>query len=209
NHSIQVQIICDTNKKIRAVHTGFPGSVHDSRVLRETDVYQRIDEFLGPDEYICADRGYPLLPKIMVPFKSNSRDGEIFGLSENDLTRFNKFFSSRRVKVEHVNGLVKEMFPCLKRLNVPIRNDYQHTRACHIIECCCILYNLIHDLRTAETLDETARELLSTQENRQRVPVPEQEYDDDILDDEEDLPHANLQARTKRAQLVRRVLENL
>ncbi|XP_060909611.1 putative nuclease HARBI1 [Labrus mixtus] len=38
-HSIQFQAICDRRGKFLDVFVGYPGSVHDARVLRHSDVY--------------------------------------------------------------------------------------------------------------------------------------------------------------------------
>ncbi|KAK4887356.1 hypothetical protein RN001_003627 [Aquatica leii] len=43
-HSIQVQVVCDFNKKIRDVFIGYPGSAHDSRVFRNSPLGNSLQE---------------------------------------------------------------------------------------------------------------------------------------------------------------------
>ncbi|CAG7729998.1 unnamed protein product, partial [Allacma fusca] len=121
NYSIQAQIICDSKKRIRSFFTGYLGSVHDSRVYRESHIGRNIQLYLDENQ--------------------NCRDGEEFGFLEEDMRRFNTFYSSKRVVIEHVNGILKEKFPVLKRIPMPIINDESHAKVCRLIEACAVIYN--------------------------------------------------------------------
>lgn len=54
-NSIPLQLVCDDNMVFRDVLVGWPGSVHDSRVLLETAA----NKFPG-DSHLLGDGGYPL-----------------------------------------------------------------------------------------------------------------------------------------------------
>ncbi|KAJ8972776.1 hypothetical protein NQ314_000044 [Rhamnusium bicolor] len=57
-HSIQAQIVCDHQQRIRDIFVGYPGSVHDSRVLKTTSpLYQMLAEKCE-DFIILGDNGY-------------------------------------------------------------------------------------------------------------------------------------------------------
>ncbi|CAG7822850.1 unnamed protein product [Allacma fusca] len=141
NYSIQGKIICDFKKSIRSFFTGYPGSVHDSRVYRECYISQNTELYLDNDQIIGGDKGYPILANLLTPFRENCRDGEEFGFLEEDMRRFNTFYSSKRVVIEHVNGILKEQFPALKRITIPIVNEESHQKLCRLIEACAVMYN--------------------------------------------------------------------
>jgi hypothetical protein len=44
NHSINAMMVCDRYLKFTYVNARFPGSVHDSRVLRNSVISQRFEE---------------------------------------------------------------------------------------------------------------------------------------------------------------------
>lgn len=57
-----LQVICDENVVFLDVLAGWPGSVHDSRVLRNSDIFnQAMNRFPG-NAHLLGDSGYPLLP---------------------------------------------------------------------------------------------------------------------------------------------------
>ncbi|XP_020911978.1 protein ALP1-like [Exaiptasia diaphana] len=60
-HPINVQVICDNNLVFLDVLAGWPGSVHDSRVLRNSGVYNNAANRFPGDSYLLGDGGYPLL----------------------------------------------------------------------------------------------------------------------------------------------------
>lgn len=41
-HSVQLQVICDNKKKFTDVFTGYPGSVHDARVMDNSFIYPKL-----------------------------------------------------------------------------------------------------------------------------------------------------------------------
>lgn len=64
-HSINVQIVVNAKSEIINVNAQWPGSVHDSRILRESG----LDEVLENTEgHLLGDSGYPLRRWLMTPF---------------------------------------------------------------------------------------------------------------------------------------------
>ena len=125
-HDMIVQRIVDgTGKFIEAV-AGFPGSAHDARVLRNSNIYQeaeqgnilqapRIDidgNDIGP--YLVGDSAYPLTPWLIKPFPE--------GTNDPDEKTFNKELSRARVVVERAFGILKGRWRVLqKRLDIMLK----------------------------------------------------------------------------------------
>lgn len=51
--------------------------------------------------------------------------------------------ASQRVKIEHVNGILKEVFGSLKELRIRVSGATAHKEAVDWISACIILYNII------------------------------------------------------------------
>ena len=62
---MQPQVVCDNNMKLTDVYCGWPGSVHDVRVPRNSpvshDAEGRTDDLFPGQTYIIGDAAYPLI----------------------------------------------------------------------------------------------------------------------------------------------------
>ncbi|XP_052264182.1 putative nuclease HARBI1 [Dreissena polymorpha] len=128
--SLVLQVVCDSNLKFLDIYTGWPGSVHDARVYRNSPVAQKIENL--PDEFhVLGDSAYPLTRHLLVPYRDN---GHLDQLQK----KFNKCHSSTRVDVERAIGLLKckfrrlEYLDMLMELEIPV-----------VISACCVLHNFI------------------------------------------------------------------
>ncbi|KAJ8934262.1 hypothetical protein NQ314_013484 [Rhamnusium bicolor] len=128
-YSIQVQLLCDHQMKIRDVFIGYPESVHDSRVFRSSPLCQSLPEKCH-DLYILGDSGYPLLPNLLTPFKDR---GQLTRARSN----YNVKLSKNRYLIEHCIGLLKQKFRQL--FHVKLRSV---TSIAHLIRACCVLHNM-------------------------------------------------------------------
>nr|CAH7763113.1 unnamed protein product [Callosobruchus chinensis] len=63
-----MQAVCDHRHKILDVFIGFPGSVHDSRVFRNSGQKNGLAEKCGT-YYSLGDSGYILLLNLLTPYK--------------------------------------------------------------------------------------------------------------------------------------------
>ncbi|KAL1501014.1 hypothetical protein ABEB36_006419 [Hypothenemus hampei] len=101
-YSIQAQMVCDHQKKIRDIFVGYPGSVHDSRVFRRSPLCETLPEKCR-DSFLLGDSGYPCLRHLLTPFKDNGR-----------LTRrqrnYNYILSTNRYAIEHCFDILKQKF---------------------------------------------------------------------------------------------------
>lgn len=68
-HSINAMMVSTKRHYILYVGSRFPGSVNDSRVLRNNQLYEKFNSGWHPfsDAYLLADSGYPLLEWLLVP----------------------------------------------------------------------------------------------------------------------------------------------
>lgn len=122
----------DHTLKIINCYTGWPGCVHDARVLRNSGLYHKAengDMFLQ-NHFILGDNAYPLRNWLITPFK------KLGNLTRQQL-KFNKRLSSVRQNVERAFGHIKGRFRRLR--DVPL---YDHKDICTMIYAACILHNL-------------------------------------------------------------------
>ncbi|KAH6920599.1 hypothetical protein HPB50_028414 [Hyalomma asiaticum] len=139
---IILQGICDDRNKFLNVFIGFPGSVHDARVLRESPFFTRAVLECG-DNYILGDSAYPLMPWLMTPFRDNESSFPSWKKS------FNKRHSQQRVSIENTFGLLKQHF---RRLYLVDAKSVQ--QCCYIVMAACVLHNVCNDER--DFLEELA-----------------------------------------------------
>ena len=111
--SIQLQVVCDPNLSFLDVYTGWPGSVHDARVFRNSPLKGHLEGAgaLPPDYHMLGDSAYALTDYMLVPFRDN---GHLSAVEK----RFNSAHSSTRVEVERAIGLLKGKFRRLKYLEM-------------------------------------------------------------------------------------------
>lgn len=128
--AIHVQGVVDHTKKFIHIFLGYPGSVHDARVFRESDLFPVLPNLCSDHEYILADSAYPLLKHVIVPYRDN---GHLTARQKN----FNKTLSSCRVVVEHAFGALKQRFRQLYHCKLR-----KLSRIIKLIYACCILHNL-------------------------------------------------------------------
>jgi hypothetical protein len=178
-YSIQYQGIVDYRGIFIDYEIGWPGSVHDAKVYRNSFFYQNVSTLIEGWDYLLGDSAYPLSSFLIKPFSN----------PENNLqTQFNITHSSHRVVVENAFGRFKNRFICLKELNVK-----KILTAVHLTECCIILHNFL------ETNNDNWDELDELDEN----------YDDDDENDNlSNLNENNLrrQGEIKRDQIMNQFL---
>eukprot|EP01018_Ginkgo_biloba_P029638 Gb_38709 [translate_table: standard] len=103
NYSMIVQAIIDSNMRFLDICTGWPGSLNDTRLLRNSPFYrlceggERLNGHLvsigtiDMREYIVGDGGYPLLPWLIIHFSRAVTNAQKL---------FNFKLSSMRIVVE-------------------------------------------------------------------------------------------------------------
>eukprot|EP00745_Piridium_sociabile_P026390 TRINITY_DN42126_c0_g1_i1.p1 TRINITY_DN42126_c0_g1~~TRINITY_DN42126_c0_g1_i1.p1 ORF type:complete len:207 (+),score=34.75 TRINITY_DN42126_c0_g1_i1:221-841(+) len=151
-HSINVQIVCDADLRVINCVVKYPGSVHDSTMLRESALWTLFEQQPPVlDGLILGDSAYPLREWLMTPLLNPQTDQD---------RRYNDAFKTARATVERCIGVLKRRFHCL---HLELR--YTPGRSCKIITACIVLHNMAVELGTP--MDE--------------VPG-EDDHDDDVCD---------------------------
>lgn len=161
-HSLQLQAVCNSEMLFTDCFAGYPGSCHDSRVLRNSPLGANGLQLCNGN-HIIADGGYPLRRWILTPYRDN-------GHLTQEQKNYNYKLSSNRVVVERAFGLLKGRFRRLRYL------DTQKIQtAVEIIMTACVLHNVCLMQRDAvEDFLETDDDLNQVAQNLQ---FPLQEND--------------------------------
>ncbi|KAK0148314.1 putative nuclease HARBI1 [Merluccius polli] len=130
-HSINVQkcrfqMTCDHQLMVTSVDAKWPGSVHNSRIFRESTLCQQFLQ-CRYDGIIVGDRGYACMKFLMTLYGDPQTPSE---------ARFNRALSTCRVRIEMTFGVIKSRFNCLRGLRV------MPERASQIITECVVLHNI-------------------------------------------------------------------
>ncbi|XP_049301958.1 putative nuclease HARBI1 isoform X1 [Bactrocera dorsalis] len=130
NHAINAMMVCGPNFQIYAVNCNWPGSVHDARVLRNSNLFGRFENGFRPfpNAVILGDSAYPLLNWLIPPLRNNPTS------PQEQL--FNRAHKKTRRIIENCFGILKEKFPCLNHLRL------QPEKAAKIIIMCCTFHNI-------------------------------------------------------------------
>jgi len=161
-YCINLQLVCDDTKRITHYLTGWPGSQFDSQVFDKSILCTNPLLCFSPGEFLMADAGYALRFYICTPYRKPAAL-----IPENQV--FNILFSTARVKIEHVNGILKARFGSLKGLRIHVTKLDDFVRINEWIVVCIILYNILHSFN-----DEW-----------------DEDIDEEEVEDEASLPHAD------------------
>ncbi|XP_029918172.1 protein ANTAGONIST OF LIKE HETEROCHROMATIN PROTEIN 1 [Myripristis murdjan] len=144
-HSIVLQAVVDGRGQFWDVCVGFPGSVHDARVLRQSKLWEMLSDgqLMGQSKvaisgcnvghYLIGDPAYPLQQWLMKPFADTGR------LTPEQRT-FNYRMSSARSVVEMAFGRLKGRWRCLLK-----RNDCKLELSQKMSLTCCVLHNICEE----------------------------------------------------------------
>ena len=139
-HSLNIQLMCNADCKIINCVVKWPGSTHDSRILKESKIYREFEEGLH-DGILLGDSGYPLKPWLMTPVLAPKCRAE---------ERYNGSYRTTRTVIERCNGILKRRFHCLHgELRV------SPERVCNIVAACIVLHNRAVDYKHVMDEDTT------------------------------------------------------
>ena len=153
DYSVVIQGVADASFRFLDISAGYPGSIHDVRVLRLSNLHRKIEQgncLNGPTKQISAseirpllvgDSAYPLSVWLMKPFKQTRT------LSERQL-RFNRALSQARVVIEQAYGILKGRWRCLYKAM-----EGKTNRVAITILACCVLHNICIDVGDPSPID--------------------------------------------------------
>ncbi|KAE8746725.1 hypothetical protein FOCC_FOCC006589 [Frankliniella occidentalis] len=133
-YAIVLQAICNADLLFTDCFAGYPGSVPDNRIFRNSDlwfgVHENLNRYFPGDEYIIGDKAYPILTWCIPPFINR-------GVLTRDQKTFNTALSSMRQVIERAFALLKGRFRRLKYLDMKRIDLIPRT-----IMACCVLHNV-------------------------------------------------------------------
>ncbi|KAJ1151573.1 hypothetical protein NDU88_004353 [Pleurodeles waltl] len=130
-HSMNVQMVCLADQYIYHVNAKFPGSVHDSYILRNSSISYVIGQLQRHCVWLIGDSGYPSLSWLQTPVRNPRTRAE---------ERYNDAHGRTRRVIERTFSLLKARFRCLHMTDGSLY--YSPKKVCQIIVACCMLHNL-------------------------------------------------------------------
>ena len=127
-HSINVQAICLADGRFGDILAHFPGSVHDSRIWKLSQVGIYVENNFMAGEHILGDSGYMLKQCLLTPYRHPTTDAH---------SNYNYAHKKTRVLVEQTFGRWKRRFHCLHG-EIRMAPD----KTCTIIVACAVLHNM-------------------------------------------------------------------
>ena len=130
--SMQLQVVVDDRMLIINSYTGWPGSVHDARVLRNSDLFHKAEmgQLFEQGNFLVGDSAYPLKAWLTTPFRN-------YPNLTAQQRLFNRRITSMRQTVERAIGHLKGRFRRLKQVHL-----YNVRAISKVIHAGCILHNL-------------------------------------------------------------------
>ncbi|MBN3303577.1 HARB1 nuclease, partial [Amia calva] len=158
-HSINVQIICDAQMRLTNIVARWPGSNHDSHILKNSMVGMRIQAGRVRDGWLLGDRGYPLKTWLLTPLTNPQTDQE---------RSYNDAHSCTRWAI----GQLKCQWRCLDRTGGMLL--YRPDKVCRIVLTCGVLHNVAHRhgiplVEVAAPLDDPDPGPMYVQPNQQAI----------------------------------------
>jgi hypothetical protein len=137
-----LQGIVDAQKRFTDIFVGLPGSVNDSRILKKSGLHCRVvngglinDDLPHTGDippYILGDKGYPLLPWLLTPFKDDGRQRTYLE------SLYQEQHSKGRSVIENAFGILKQTWRELL-----VKTDMKVEFVPDLVSCCCVLHNMI------------------------------------------------------------------
>ncbi len=133
-YSVILTGFCDSQLHFCHISVGHPGSWHDARAFRLTEVGRVLEEdphsLVPQGMHIIGDSAYPLLPQFMKPYRDN---GHLTARQR----RFIRKLNAARVVIEHAFGILKSKFRRLQFLQMQSISNISSA-----VSACCILHNV-------------------------------------------------------------------
>ena len=97
NYGFNLQAICNWEGRFIWASMAHTASAHDWPAWKSTALYQAIESYFHPEEYLLADKAYALERHIITPYKEPTTRQPLF----------NYALSIPQVKIEHAVGVLK------------------------------------------------------------------------------------------------------
>lgn len=129
-HSLNIQVVCDSETMIRNFSAKYPGSTHDSFIWRNCTLRNRFEAGEFGQSYLLGDSGYPLEPYLMTPISQPENPPD---------HNYNRSHTQTRVVIEQTFGVLKSRFRCLHKSGGSLQ--YEPVKCARIAVACMLLHN--------------------------------------------------------------------
>jgi hypothetical protein len=141
-YSVNMQVVCDVDKRIIAIHLGCPGSCADSSVYKRMPIYKLPQLYFSPGEFILADSAYALSTTCIPAYKAPAAN-------EPKNAEFNYCLARSRVRNEHSIGILKSRWASLREMRQQLRTKEDMQGFKSWVVACCVLHNMLARLGDA------------------------------------------------------------
>ncbi|XP_032364242.1 putative nuclease HARBI1 [Etheostoma spectabile] len=134
-YSVNMQAICKSNGRFLDIFVGYPGSVHDTRIMKNSSFYTT-RRYLPTGYILLGDGGYPCLETpicLITPFKEPVQ-GQV-------QQRFNYYQSRGRSIIERAFGMMKTRWRSTLFKALEVKPPF----APQVIASCAFLHNVCMD----------------------------------------------------------------
>ena len=149
-YGVNLQAVCDANRRFLDVSIGTPGSSSDYFTFLHSKICDslEVEGFLKPGLCLYGDNAYCNSSYMMVPFKGNVSGSE---------DAYNFFHSSMRINIECAFGMLVHRFGILRK---PMPCNITVPKVSALVTALCRLHNYCIDRRDTETSYFTPKDLL-------------------------------------------------
>ncbi|KAM4706630.1 putative nuclease HARBI1 [Discoglossus pictus] len=130
-HSLNVQMVCASDMRILNLVAGYPGSTHDSYILKHSSLHSILTSGNLPKGWLLGDDAYPLNERLLTPITDPQNEAE---------KKYNEAHHRAHSVIDRTFGSLKSRFRCLDRSGGVLQ--YSPEKGAQIILACCILHNL-------------------------------------------------------------------
>ncbi|XP_051230530.1 uncharacterized protein [Lolium perenne] len=139
-----VMAVCDFDLRFTSIVAGWPGSVHDTRIFKDTLLkFEANFPHPPPGRYYLVDSGYPNQDGYLSPYtgtKYHLPEFRLAGPPSGKQEIFNHAHSSLRNAIERAFGVLKQKWRILHGIS-----SYPIEKQTEIIIACLALHNFIRD----------------------------------------------------------------
>ena len=140
-YAVHSLITCDDVGRIRDAVIGWPGSVHDNRVwknsyLRKNAFSENRHRFFSEMQYLLGDSAFEA-SRVMIPAYRKVRGGSLSRMKE----KFNTHLAQIRIRSEHCIGLFKARFQYFRGIPNVVETEQDMKEICDLFYCAAILHN--------------------------------------------------------------------
>lgn len=122
--SFNIQATCDASEMFTSVNNRWPGSVHDSRIWRNSNIRTFLEENAA-GALLLADDGYGITPWTVTPYKNPANRIQ---------TGFNIVHTKERTIIERCFGQLKQRFPILhSKLRIATERVPSYIISCFVL----------------------------------------------------------------------------